>query len=471
MIRNFNRRIQWDLVCRKYYISHKEMYQKLQWCEKHKQLRTRHKGLWCEWKEYGNWYLESNGRNIGGLVVLFFNERVYTEEDQQWSIVPVIYKSFLDDDKKNESVQLFEGKAQGSIAYTAVKDKFNEDNNTDFKKAFGIDKYDLRGCVPGSFHWIDQEVIKKLADNNGIIHGASGVDWCSHYPTSHCGDMPDMNTAIEVEGYVKPNKDYPFAFYPDTGNLAEYKVANSRGYILYDTHTWVNNIKYRDSICSRYSMCCHSHDIRDSKTILVKASKYTFDSVFQYFYAKRKTDPIAKLVMNAYIGNEHSAPFYENKEDEDNGIYIKNSHYTHKYAHLAAVCIARANNKMRMQLSEIELDGYHPLEVVVDGCIYQGTVEYGVKEKKLGNLEQEFTNCDVQFKYNEKDKKFLINNYIVTKKDKLVKIRHSAYNHRDDGISIDEYTGVDTMKHWNKVNQLREVMDIINPVVKDRIFC
>ena len=206
---------------------------------------------------------------------------------------------------------------------------------------------------------------------------------------------------------------------------------------------------------------------------MVKTSKYQMDEVFEYFYARRKTDPIAKLVMNAYIGNEHSSPIYESKEDELNGIYINNSHYIHRLAHLAAVCIARANHATYSKVNEMIFDDCTPLEIIVDGFIYAGKKEYGVYQKKLGNLEQEFVDCDFQAKYDKKKDKFLINNYIVTKEQKLVKLRHSAYNHRDDGVNIEQYTGVDTMEHWDKVNQIRLILDDMHELIvnKDRIYC
>lgn len=319
-----------------------------------------------------------------------------------------IYSTNAMDDNKNG----FE-RVTGPKAISAFMDKYKDlkkTNSLGFSKAFGTVDETFKNCVPRSFYYQD---INKL---DRVIQNACSIDAGSHYPASMKGRLPNARTAVRVEGRAYPNEEYPFAFYPESGHSAEYKV--------YNTMSWN---------ATDFGFCFTFKRVKETYTILMKASEETLNDVWDYFYDRRKEDETAKAVMNCTIGMMHTKKYT-----------------SYRYAHLAAVAIARANSKHIEKASQIGLKNI--IQICVDGIIYKGEKSYGEYTKTFGGYSQEFTGATIKVKG--------MNCYVV--KDnygKVIKVRHGAYNFNKDGTPIDEtkITDFKDMDAWVRINPIEEV--------------
>ena len=158
----------------------------------------------------------------------------------------------------------------------------------------------------------------------------SSIDGCSQYPAHICGRLPDAHTAVRYEGTVKPNEEYPVAFYINSGHCAEYGV--------FDTHDWVNHRlfdrlfvfkdEYKGNILVHLAQKPLTNPNTDC-TILCKRSKYHLGDIYQELYDKRKENEEFKNAMNKSIG------------------YMATCTYkSYQLAHIRAIIIGRANAKM-----------------------------------------------------------------------------------------------------------------------------
>ena len=280
--------------------------------------------------------------------------------------------------------------ASGTKAIQMFSEKFAEDigrpnSKRPIYEAFGVTEKEFLYCVPKQFYYINSNYIGVELD------GVSSVDATAHYPSNACGALPDAHTAVRYEGTVKPTKEFPFAFYLKSGHSAEYD--------RYDTHEWVK----QDWFDRMFDLNHLMNPVReeDDVTILMKASKYTMDKTWKYFFDKRKENKDFKLVMNATIGNFH-----------------RRSYKAYKYAHLAAVIIARANDKQLRLMRRI--GKRNVLHTCVDGIIYKGTYKIGYDFKEMNTYQQEFTNC--------KFKMLGTNIYMAMNNDEVVKYKHGSFN-------------------------------------------
>lgn len=317
---------------------------------------------------------------------------------------------------------------KGGFAISIVNSKFKELSNTTMKSAFDTVEEEFKRCIPKQFYYLSKQHLNKALK-------MSSIDSSSHYPANMRGRLPDAHTMIKVEGTVKPNEEYPFAFYLNSGHCAEYEV--------FDTHNWFN---YGDKLWQRLFRFSpkenwHFNNINeeDDVTILMKASPYELTDVIDYFYHIKETYDEstqeyqdAKLVMNAFIGMLHEK------------VYNK-----YKYAHLVAICIARGNQKILDQAVKI---GLHKIaHICVDGIIYTGEEQYGINEKKLGEYFQEFRGAFGKISS--------INRYIFMKGDDIIKAKWSGVN-RVNGKTItnDTITSLDSQYDWYKVDPLKELI-------------
>ena len=348
--------------------------------------------------EVGDYYLERKGTQR--RLYLFKENGCYE-----------VYSTNMIDDEKND----VENRLTGTKAIKLFFDKFRELENVGrkgFSGAFGTSENDILNCIPKEFYFVNMEKRDRL------LKCYSSIDFCSHYPSSSLGDLPDANTAIKVKGYKTPNSEYPFAFYPTTGNFVEYKK--------------VNTFMWKESIFAPWMFKNNKNGkIKEEKyTILMKKSCKTLDKTFSWFYNRRKDKEEYKVVMNATIGM-----FHRKKYD------------SYKYAHIATVALARANQKILDLAEEIGYDNI--LQICVDGIIYRGKYEYGEKDKALGKIYQEFTNCDIKLRG--------MNCYIAKdKQGNVVKVRHGAFNKNSDGSDIEKEKVKDfnEMYQWIRLNPL-----------------
>ena len=324
------------------------------------------------------------------------------------------------DNSKNKMTQRLNANP-GNLAYNTVKEFFFKKHGITFKKAFGTVGSDIKDCVPRQFYWIDRSVV------NLELEHVSCVDFCSHYPSNLCGSLPDSHTAKEVNGRVKPTKEYPFAFYLKSRCVAEYNK--------YDTHDWLDS-KFMKSLYFKEQLIdmININD-EDEITILMKPSKYELTDAMEFFYSRRHENEIYKLIMNAFIGTLHSV-----------------SYKSKKYAHIAAIAIARANEKMRKLAESIR----KPIHICVDGMIYLDSVKLGVEEKKLTLCNQEFFDCS--FKMTG------MNVYVAMKNNEVIKFRHGAYDSRDDKKDIDYCEGFEYLNHLQRATNIQKTLTILDKI-------
>lgn len=297
----------------------------------------------------------------------------------------------------------------------------NGDSRT-FSRFFGTTPEDVKLCVPKQFYWINENLKYKTLQN------VSSVDDSAHYPSSACGKLPDAVTAMYFEGQKEPNETYPFAFYIKSGHVCEFQGVDTRKWLespfmvsLFDWEGIRKGINKSDPYLPP----------EEDVTILMKSAGATLDGIWQFYYEKRHEDPTAKLVMNAVIGNWHRKRY--------NG---------YKYAHLAAITIARANDKM-LKFVDRNIGNDRAIHICVDGCIYIGDAVCG-SQKEFGKFVQEFERCEFQM--------VGMNCYMAKSGDELKKFKHGAYNYYDDGLKIDENPPKDykDMRRWARINRLEE---------------
>lgn len=313
----------------------------------------------------------------------------------------VIFSHALDDKKNQDQQKGLSVPNKGLKCNTLINEKFKELNGVSRRKAFGYcDKEKINKCCPKQLYYIKgEDVLKEL-------NHVSKVDYSSHYPASQCGRMPTWTGCKEVEGCVKPTEEYPFAFYLKAQMCAEYGV--------FDMHDWYKKDKYREFVFNLYydeQLINRDADIGET-TILCKASEYTMDSTFDYFYSEKKNDKYkelkegitAKDVLNASIGYEH----------------LKNmANSRNRLDHLACITIARANQKILDLACQPGIKG-RVLMIVVDSIIYKSPYYMGDKEEKLGSLKQEHLDCDFIMRGT--------NQYMFFKDGQCVDMCHSAFN-------------------------------------------
>lgn len=325
--------------------------------------------------------------------------KLYLRQDEKY----ITYSTNNYQDSKNGE------EYTGTHAITLLSEAFKARNNISLYKAYGTTEACFKDYIPKQFTFIN----KKFIDKNTK---ASSVDYSSSYPSCMCGRLPDAHTAVEVEGYVDPTKEYPFAFYTD-GYCAEYEVFNTRYWKESPFFTSLFNFKTIKKL----------KDV-EVKTILMKASPYKMDDIWQEFYNNRKTDDGAKLVMNRAIGMLHTV-----------------NYTSYKYAHLAAIVIAR-NNQRILTLAE-RIGKNKVIQICVDGIIYNTNQVFGSDIKKLGSLNQEYVNCD--FKISGPNK------YIVLLNNQCIKSKHGNCN---TNIKEDkDIKSLDDQYTWQLVQPIKEI--------------
>lgn len=333
---------------------------------------------------------------------------LYVFENNQY----VIYKNNMLDNNKNISTGI-------KRADRIFDEKFKELNNISVRKAFGFSDKTLKRCIPKQFYYVNKDFVN-------IHFIGSSIDASSQYPSGCLGRLPDFHNKILVHGRAKPNEEYPFAFYA-SGHCAEYGV--------FDTHDWMlskyalNLFRFgRDEDWPLRSLTDDQEE-----TILVKASDYTMDSTWMYFY-NNKSNCIkdsdsyneAKLIMNKTIGCWHR------KDKNKKSIMCYDDHGSYQLAHIVAIAIARGNQKILNMVDKI--GKYSIAHICVDGIIYGGDDVMGIPESRIGVFKQEFTGADILL--------LGINLYCAKMGTQCVKFKHAGFDLLD-GQEIDENRNFD----------------------------
>ena len=343
----------------------------------------------------------------------------------------LIYSTNMVDNKKNENTKVCKPDRLFDF-------KFRElNNNISIRKAFGFAHRDIKKCIPRQFYYINRRFCNNL-------YKASAIDASSQYPSGCLGRLPDYHTAIAVKGRAFPTDEYPFAFYA-SGHCAEKDV--------FDTHEWLSNpmfpYLFRLDQKENYAFTPLKDD--EELTILMKASEYTMDSTWEYFYANKnscsKDSPEyeeAKLIMNKTIGSWHR------KDKDKKRLMTYDDHGSYQLAHIVAIAIARGNQKI---LDMVEKIGpQFILHICVDGIIYLGDRKFGIDESKLGKFAQEFIGADFVMKD--------INVYCARQNNHCIKFKHGGFD-LYEGSAIDESQDF-TFDDLNKLSCTQRIGEIIN---------
>ena len=295
---------------------------------------------------------------------------------------------------------------KGTDAIMLFETKFEELNKTTLRKAYGCVPEEFKRNIPKQFVYTN--IQKK------IYLSISSIDGVSQYPSGLCGILPDAHDAVVLDGEFQPTEEYPFAFYSN-GHLAIFNEL--------DTRTWKESPLAR-CLFRQPNEEWATLDEKPKYTTLMKKAAVSMAETWQFFFERRKVDKDCKLVMNATIGFFHTKKYR-----------------TRKFAHLAAVTIARGNDKLLKLAEKIGIEKI--IQICVDGIIYEGAEVLGGNEKKLGLFFQEITDCIMRID--------ALNRYVILNdKNEVVKYCHQGFNfYEDTGNPIDE-EGVKNLKDMDR---------------------
>ena len=346
------------------------------------------------------------------------------------------------DDSKNKRENPDENK--GRKALDLVSKKFSELNKLSLEEAFGFcNEKEVYRCVPKQLAYYNKSFISTI-DNKKYLEYVCSIDGCSQYPSNIRGDLPDWKTAVRYKGTVKPTKEYPFALYIKSGHSAQYGV--------YDSHDWIKSPFFSEAFGIKHTSESTILDQKpwlkeeDDETILLKKADFSLTETYEYFYSIKESYPhdseaykASKLVMNSSIGYMHT-------KVKDKSKYTNRKC---RLVHLAVFALARANDKILKLANEIGKRSV--IQICVDGILYEGFEPYGVEQKKMGNMHQEFMFYEGYYTgYNK----------FILKGEDGMKVKHGGCKCYDDGriINDEEIKDVEDLFHWESaLNFFKEV--------------
>lgn len=262
-------------------------------------------------------------------------------------------------------------------------------------------------------------------------------DYSSHYPNAATQLLPDANTAKVIEAYVKPDKEYQFAFYPDTGHVAVFNE--------FDSHDWITEVKMFSANPKNTTNFPRTYTGKDKKTILMKASNYDLKDEIMHFYNIKANSPKdsadyndSKIFLLKFIGM---------LEQVNPVIYA-----SYPYAHLAAVIKWRANIKTFQTIRTI---GYNKIiQICVDGFIHSGD-PIGTKDVYLGSLNTEVTGA----RFVQRG----INQYILENKEQHYKeVKHVGLDVNTSSYNVMTWLASPKINFIEYIKKYYEIEDLNN---------
>lgn len=330
-----------------------------------------------------------------------------------------------------------EAKPTGRTAVRVLEDAFEGRTNVTRQYAFGrIDIKDFLGFQYTAITWTDSDYCWD------ILEGYYKADVSAAYPYQACKMLPDSHGSKRLHGRIKPNEEYPFAFYIKSNQLAIYGEFDTRDYVSHPlNHLFIDIEKHKrqqeKSYGVPYSDRLHYVEVPESEeiTILMKKSDYDFGPEFSMFYLRRKEDEKAKAACNMFIGCLGSA-----KRNINKGIPQR---------HITSVIYARHLIRMMETFNKIEKNGGKVISVVTDSICWLSPKNFSAKisEKKkyLGGLFLEYENTKACYHSHGV--------YAIEGKDdagnKDIKILHQ-------GIKLNSFA----RSQIKKVQDIRKILDI-----------
>lgn len=435
------RYIHWHTEAEKIRVSHEEWTQLIEMVEgKGKQLASPYKTRRLEWC-YGC---------------------VYNVDDKTRRTAPALYMSELIDGKfvytvyytqHDEEKLKVEGGA-GHKGWNTLDDFVYNQYGVGLEKVFGVlpveDKTTswITKCVKSVKYafYVDRFVANKSLKK---IYKA---DISSAYPNNLRGPLPDANTAIKVAGRVAPTAEYPFAFYPESGHVAEYNK--------FDTHELHKNKWYKKIEDQNRENCIKRKEVfttfgtEETYTVLMKAAQYTLDAAVQKMYwvkenaEDKKTRNWYKWLLNALIGFMSS----------------EQNNYQHYQGHLAAIVYCRQIARMIDLAEALEKERNCPIYFAIDCIIWiGGPSALTTTKKSLGAFVQEANDvCGVicgQGQYFLHDGK---GNVLVEKHQGVPASVYKKYNIKNEAEYVEKMgKGVQTIEVYNEKTHKYEYREVL----------
>lgn len=277
---------------------------------------------------------------------------------------------------------------------------------------------------------------------NKKIKNVYKADLKSAFPSALCGRLPDAKTAKMEMGRLAPTEEYPFAFYINSGHVAEYGV--------FDTHDFLTNKWYKQFVEANRQNCIKRNeefinfeDIadKDEITVLMRASNIEItEQVKKMFWVKengdeKKTRDWYKWMLNALIGFMRSEQY----------------NVAHYQGHLAAVVYCRVANRMLRLTEGLEKEGNLPIYFAIDCIMWLGKKSSLTSTiPELGNFMEEINGgsgaiCGQgQYYITEPDKP------TIEKHQGIAKSIYKSYNISN----VDEY-----IARMGRITEFKEVFD------------
>lgn len=308
------------------------------------------------------------------------------------------------------TAKIFEDAAEDKMAGWKAHEIFQ----SVFEAKTGVTMRAAYGLVPASVFRRFTPKTPYYIRGAGIFGEINMGDFSSHFPAAARGLLPDAHTQKTEKGRVAPTADWPFAFYLNSGHVAQHGV--------FDTHDWIDPKKNTSTsrcvaLDKKGCPVYNEIDNAEEETILMKASKYEMTAAFEELYKlKSEGNDEAKAAMNMAIGTFHKNPRHQMQDDAMD------------YYHVAAVLLCRANETMRRKIMEIERDDGIVLMVVVDAVTWAFAPGH-TEPKALGAFVEK---CRGATLYSTGK----INNYeIRTPEGELIKEAHAGRSAKNGKIN------------------------------------
>ena len=304
----------------------------------------------ARWKMYDHYFVTSRTGNDITIHVYFVNKYI---------ALPIRYSTTY----KFSDENIVRGGQAAPQIYAAFKRKAKKT----FDEVYGYDRklwegeeepfWMLKQCVPAPLNYADDNF------TNRTLYSCYKGDVSSAYPFEAAKTLPTLKGMQIVKGKQKANDEFPFAFRPSEGTVEIYGEFDSAYFFERKEYKyrWLPDPWYPDDI-----------------TILCKAADDNYlGDIFRTKYANRQKHPKNKSCMNSFIGFCHmnSCP---------------------RYAHIAAVVLARCNHRMLTLADELRRRGQDPALINVDSILWIGDDQPDLLQagKSFGAFHAEHKNCE-----------------------------------------------------------------------------
>jgi hypothetical protein len=192
----------------------------------------------------------------------------------------------MDDDEKN-----LDQNRRGLESFTDISNHFESRTGTTMVETFGNvpQSFDLFQLPPIIFSNSNYKEI--------VLNNISKADFSSAYPAAMCGKLPTSIGSIKKKGRVKPTKEYPFAFYTKSHNMAIYDEFDTFGWEGIDFGAgddWKGFSVYTKDEKGRPTNKLRPFFTEtkeeEDETILMKAADFTLTEEMKWLYEQKKTE-------------------------------------------------------------------------------------------------------------------------------------------------------------------------------------